>query len=275
MELVRHASYNDFLSAAGPMLTGREAEYNLMLAIVGSRARAVDPNASAPFLATLHENGQVVAAAVQTPPHQLVTTELPPEAVTMLVEALRHEPVAGVHGPPETARAVALAWSPDSKLRLRLRVLAAREVTPPPPVPGALRRCVESDLPLLTEWIEAFSRDAHANLMGTDAQTRARRHLDGGDAYLWVDGERALSMAVVVGRTPNGIRVGGVYTPAALRGHGYAAACVGALTQRMFDEGRSFCFLYTDASNPTSNRLYERLGYRFVCDIEEWAFASS
>lgn len=269
MELVRHATTAEFLSAAGPMLSAREAEYNLM---IGIASRAPRPGEAAPFLATFHHDGEVVGAALRTPPHQLLTTALPTEAVTMLAEALRREAVPGVQGPPETARAVALAWSPESRLRMRLRVLAARALTAPPPVPGALRRCVESDLPLLTEWIAAFSHDAHAPLMGGEPEAYARRHLDGGNAYFWADGERVLSMAVVVGRTPNGIRVGGVYTPAALRGHGYAAACVGALTRRMFDEGNSFCFLYTDASNPTSNRLYERLGYRFVCDIDEWAF---
>ena len=50
------------------------------------------------------------------------------------------------------------------------------------------------------------------------------------------------------------------------RGRGYASNCVAALTQKMLDQGRKFCFLYTDLSNPTSNKIYQQIGYRPVCD---------
>jgi hypothetical protein len=49
-------------------------------------------------------------------------------------------------------------------------------------------------------------------------------------------------------------------------------AVVAALSQRLLDEGRAFCFLYTDLVNPTSNRVYQDVGYEPVCDSEEIAF---
>ena len=43
--------------------------------------------------------------------------------------------------------------------------------------------------------------------------------------------------------------------------------------QVQFDGGRRFCFLYTDLANPTSNAIYERIGYVRICDSAEIAFS--
>ncbi|MFO7545350.1 MAG: GNAT family N-acetyltransferase, partial [Trueperaceae bacterium] len=51
------------------------------------------------------------------------------------------------------------------------------------------------------------------------------------------------------------------------RRRGYATALVAAVTQAMLDEGRRFCSLFTDLANPTSNAIYQRIGYRPVSDV--------
>ncbi len=70
----------------------------------------------------------------------------------------------------------------------------------------------------------------------------------------------------------HGIVVSLVYTPRALRGRGYASACVAALSQQLLDAGWQFCALFTDLANPTSNDIYQRIGYRPVCDFNEYDF---
>ncbi len=94
---------------------------------------------------------------------------------------------------------------------------------------------------------------------------------DGRWMYLW-DDDGPVSMCGASGETPNGIRVAPVYTPPGLRGRGYASACVAAVTQAQFDRGRRFCFLYTDLANPTSNKIYQAIGYEPVCDVDEYRF---
>jgi predicted GNAT family acetyltransferase len=71
--------------------------------------------------------------------------------------------------------------------------------------------------------------------------------------------------------TPNGIRIGPVYTPPEHRRHGYASAVTAGLSSRLL-ESRRFCFLYTDLANPTSNKIYEQIGYRRVCEAASIAF---
>jgi predicted GNAT family acetyltransferase len=68
------------------------------------------------------------------------------------------------------------------------------------------------------------------------------------------------------------MRIGPVYTPPDYRGRGYASACTAALSQQMLYAGYQYCFLYTDLSNPTSNRIYQNIGYELVCDIDSYRF---
>src|SRR5262249_19745840 len=51
-----------------------------------------------------------------------------------------------------------------------------------------------------------------------------------------------------------------------------ATALTAAVTSRWLDRGKSFCFLYTDRTNPTSNAIYRRVGYEPVCDAVDYRF---
>ena len=92
--------------------------------------------------------------------------------------------------------------------------------------------------------------------------------------FLWDDGG-PVAQAAINGTTPRGVRIGTVYTPPEKRRGGYATALVGALSQRSLDEGRSFCFLFTDLANPVSNSIYPKVGYRPVADFEEIDFVAA
>ena len=90
--------------------------------------------------------------------------------------------------------------------------------------------------------------------------------------YLWEHDGRPVSMAGVTGPTPHGIRVGPVYTPPAERGRGFGSALTAAASQAQLDDGRRFVFLFTDLDNPTSNKIYQAIGYEPVIDIDQWSF---
>jgi predicted GNAT family acetyltransferase len=62
------------------------------------------------------------------------------------------------------------------------------------------------------------------------------------------------------------VRIRYVFTPAALRGRGYAGVATGAACASAFRDGASEVVLFTDLDNPTSNALYQRLGFRPVHD---------
>jgi hypothetical protein len=90
--------------------------------------------------------------------------------------------------------------------------------------------------------------------------------------YLWEDAQR-VSLTGYSGPTRNGIRIGPVYMPPEFRRQGYASALVAGVSQHLLDTGRKFCFLFTDLANPTSNKIYMRIGYEPVCDMDEYNFS--
>ena len=118
-----------------------------------------------------------------------------------------------------------------------------------------------------------FFAEARPEGSAADADSFVEHRLGRPDEGLVIwEHDGPVSLAGYAGPTPNGIRVGPVYTPPHLRGHGYASALTAALTGRLLDEGRRYCFLFTDLANPTSNSIYQRIGYRRVGDVSRWAF---
>jgi predicted GNAT family acetyltransferase len=143
---------------------------------------------------------------------------------------------------------------------------------PPSGVTGRLREADLGDVALAVEWGEGFAREAGAQFaLGRDT---IERWIERGHLFLWEDGEPRC-ITVAQGRTPKGIRIGYVFTPPEARGRGYASACVAEVSERMLARGISFCVLYTDLTNPTSNRVYQRLGYSPLEDVRDFeVFAS-
>ena len=87
------------------------------------------------------------------------------------------------------------------------------------------------------------------------------------DLWLWEHEHEVVSLAGYRSTSPNGARVGPVYTPPERRGRGYASALVAALSQQQLDEGRAYCVLYTDLGNATSNSIYQNVGYEFIEEV--------
>ncbi len=142
---------------------------------------------------------------------------------------------------------------------------------------GSARDAGPGDFDLVFAWSSAFHEEATLREPWdpADVERRLRRRLAGdgaGGLRLWVDGT-PVSLAGFGGRTPNGVRIGPVYTPPDLRGRGYATALVADVSREMLVQGRRFSFLYTDMSNPTSNAIYRRIGYRLVCGSAMILFA--
>ena len=111
LSVVTHDSGPAFLERAGSFLTVAEAENMLLLGIAGELQRY--ESAAPPPLLTVEEDGAVVMAALQTPPHALVVSRAADKAVKALTDELARRNVAlpGINGPAETAAAFQKRWS--------------------------------------------------------------------------------------------------------------------------------------------------------------------
>jgi predicted GNAT family acetyltransferase len=280
MELERPAHADDFLAAAGDFLTEREAEHNLILGLCSRLRETPRFYGEDPYYLVVRERQRVVASAMRTPPHNLILSETTDGRTTEAIcDAVRETfpTLPGVLGPSDVAAAFVHAWQARTGVSARLivaqRAYRAAAVSEPADVEGAMRPYTDADEEQVLGWLDAFAAEAIPGVPLEDAPSMLRHRLEDPDGgfVLWED-ETPVSVAGFGGPTPNGIRIGPVYTPPELRGRGYGSAVTARLTQTLLDGGRRFCFLFTDLANPTSNSIYQRMGYQPVTDIDFWRF---
>ncbi len=223
--------------------------------------------------------GITVAAALRTPPNKLLAAgfQAAPDAAALIDAWLAADPeLPGVSAEPDTAGAVANAWMAATGGGERidftelLQVLD-RVVAPARLPPGLLRLATIKDQAQLEDWVAAFALETgfgHARAMGQQVGAR----IASGQLHVWdQDGANA---AMIGHSEPVGaiVRVGPVYTPPELRGRGYATAATASLSQRLLDNGAARCMLFTDATNPVANHVYEKIGYVRCGQWQERAF---
>jgi uncharacterized protein len=273
----RHEDVDAFLAVAGGFLAAREAEHNLLLGICSTLQARPWPIDEPPDLFVVRSGQAIVLAAIRTPPYNLVLSEVDePLALSALADAMADLDLPGVVGPKGHARTFAEHWCRAAGRRPYLaiaeRIFRLTAVKAPPKPTGRLRLAGRDDRPILIDWFDAFGDEAlPADSPPLDPDLVDRRIAQGG-IFLW-DDDGPVSLAGVGSRTPNGARVGPVYTPPELRGRGYASACVAGASQAQLDAGLRFVFLFTDLANPTANHIYQAIGYEPVRDVDAWRFA--
>jgi predicted GNAT family acetyltransferase len=270
-----------FLARAGGLLLEDEARHNLALGIASFTLDHPDVYTELRGW-VVRDAGDVAGAALRTPPYNLVLAR--PRsggALEALATAIEDE-LPGVVGAVPEVDGFAAAWSArhpvTPETRFDQRIYAMEELVAPAEVEGVARLAGPEDRTLVLDWMTAFTHEA---LRGGDDPERIERSVDArlgpggvGGICLWEAGGEPVSLAGFGGPTPNGLRIGPVYTPPDRRGRGYGSAVTAAASSIALERGKRFCFLYTDLANPTSNAIYMRLGYRPVCDSREIAFTA-
>jgi GNAT superfamily N-acetyltransferase len=263
-----------YLAAAGAFLRAAPAANSVALTAVEALCESgpTGRDGDAPLLGWWQPAHEAVSGAVMhTPPYPLQVSAMPPAAVPALVEMLaaRTRPIGAVTGDRAATDAFAAAWTVRTgararvRRRMRLHRLEAL-VAPDPPPPGTAVVAGAAHRDVLIDWYEAFA--AEIEEPPRDVRPQVDDCIAYGGAMLWVVDREPVALAGVTRRVAGAVRVAPVYTPPAHRGRGYGAAATAAATRGALDAGAREVLLYTDLDNPTSNRLYARLGYRPVED---------
>lgn len=273
MQVTLFSSGEKFRDQVFDFLCEREAENCLLLGILDRLAK----DRGDYHLWTVSNDGRVCGVAWWTPPHPLGLTFMPDDAVSAIfheVEKLGQKP-AEVIGPEASVNQYCNTFRKFSgnqpRIKFKQRIFKLTSVVVPRVIPGEMRVALDADIELLADWNFRFATECGLSL-GADPRQGAQRDAEDavarGSRYFWTVEGKVVAMAGHVGKTPNGVRISWVYTPPAYRGRGYASAVVAALSQRILDSGNRFCFLFTDLANPTSNSIYQKIGYQPVCDYE-------
>jgi len=256
------------LLAADPIGT------NVMATVSGSATAASAPGA---LWIVVRAGAEVVGAAFCTPPYPLNLPAMPEAAVHAVAHALhsRGERVTLLSGEVRVTGAFARCWGEltgaTAELTTAMGVHVLGEFAPSSGIAGTMRTATTDDVDLVEAWLLAFDADTH-DRAAPHRPDRAdlERRLTGGRLLLWSDGGHPVSLAGWHPPRAGVGRVGPVYTPPEHRRHGYAAAVTTAASRAVLSAGAERVMLFTDLSNPTSNGVYARLGYRQVSEASEW-----
>jgi GNAT superfamily N-acetyltransferase len=260
----------------GGWLSEREAENALLLGLLAALP-------ASPVMLRVTSAGQTVFAAFDGG-HNLIVSRGTAAAVEAAAARLSELTLAppGVVGPATAAEQFARAWALARgcafELAVDQRIYELTEVKPPPPVPGAMRPVLPAELELVAAWGAAFDAESlppHERRTLEQARELMARRTAAGELFGWAVAGQLVAMAGLARPTARTISVNGVYTPPAHRRRGHATALVAAISAEGLRRGKSACVLYTDLANPTSNSIYQRIGYRAVCESRHYLFVRS
>lgn len=271
MDAQVHHDPAEFREVAGPLLTADPVRHTVMLTAM---QRPPD-NA---IMITLHDNGNAVGAVLQTPPYPLIVSALPLEAAEITAQTVHtiRPRLSGSSGPVANVEAFNKAWTAltgvQTRLTFEMKLHELGELEPPD-VEGQARQATEADLPLITQWRSLFMDESMHGVSGQRDKDGARESLGpGAVSIFWEVNGKPVSYAAARGPIAGMVRVAPVYTPPDQRGRGYGSAVTAAVSQWALDQGAEHVLLNTDVKNPTSNHIYQTIGYRPLGDSAEYAF---
>jgi RimJ/RimL family protein N-acetyltransferase len=280
MDLQLHEDPRAFRALADPFYGTDTFRHTVALTVMPRFLGVERPEP--PIMGTLHDDdGELIGVALRTPPWPLIVSGLPtdPDLLeSFLTQWLVADPnLPGVSGPLENTEAVGAAWTKHTgggtKVRLASRLFRLGELVPPTTT-GSPRAATEDDIDLLVRWRHDFHVEAvHFQPPVDEGDAPVRRMFENGDSnILWEDGGKPVAWALASAPIAGMSRVGPVYTLPEHRGHGYGSAVTAAVSQHAWGAGAKDVILFTDLTNPVSNSIYQKIGYRPVYDSSELEF---
>lgn len=276
MKLVRHSDAKAFRERVDGFLLGNEVMHNV---IIGITSRLIHQGEiyDEVFLAHVENDaGEIVATTMRTVPHGAILSEIKDKlAIPLIVNAYASafDILPGVEGIGDDSSQFAELWKQqcgqDYSISMEMGQYRLDEVIQPKNISGEARFAKKDDFEMLVDWLIKFSADTgmDSNYSRKYAEENITRKLEKpilGGIRIQVDEGQPVSMASATRESVNGGNVSLVYTPPEFRGRGYASAITAHVSQAILDAGKAFCTLTTDMSNPTSNKIYQAIGYKFI-----------
>lgn len=267
-----------FWQEAGAFLGSDPFSPNVIAVHVAAVLAGARPHHERDMWASVTEGRRVAGLAMHTPPHNLFVSRMSARAASKLAEQLArlgHE-VPGVNGEVGAAAAFAGRWQ-QLKKRTPVHTGARRlyrltKLSPPANTTGGARLAGPADVALVAGWMNAFHDEAMPERAHEEYRLGAEQKVVAREIVLWLAGEVPVSMAGFSKPAAGVARIGPVYTPPQKRRHGFASAATAAAARLAKEEGAKEVVLYTDLANPTSNAIYQAIGFRPDHDALELRF---
>ncbi|MFX0030600.1 MAG: GNAT family N-acetyltransferase [Candidatus Hermodarchaeota archaeon] len=274
---------NEFYDIVLPFLLKKEVENSLQISILNALKINMERyGKEPPILCTVSINDEIKLVSFRTPPYNQVlsyTDEL--KTIDILIDTLGKTTteIPGVLGFKEGAKRFNQLWCKKNKIKSKIslneRLYKLEKVAPNTLGNKNFIKATDIYENIILQWAREFLLEALPDRtpeMNKRSLEHNKEDIDEGRIFLLFDNDVPVSMARKAGKSPNGNAINLVYTPPHLRGKGYATECVAKLSKLLLEEGNKYCFLFTDLSNPTSNSIYQKIGYRPIMDVDEYHF---
>jgi GNAT superfamily N-acetyltransferase len=277
MEVRFHESADEFRAVAEPLYRRDPVANTIELTVLRGGTLPEDS-----LLLTMWNNADVIGAAMQTPPYPLSCNAIPIDGIDMVVtEVFRVRPeLSGVRGGRDSAVAFTQAWRAVTGridgVTTEERLYRLGTLRPPSGVAGLHRHANGSDRDMLVDWVERFFVETFGHQRNDAA---GEEFLDAaekkGDRWLlWVVDGAPVAMAMLRAPAFGVSRIGPVFTPLKQRGHGNGSAVTAAAAELALGDGVDDVVLFADLANPTSNVIYQRIGFEPVSDCVRIEFGT-
>lgn len=288
MKMTRRVTLDEFIQTGKPFLE-QDLFGNILSIRLINRIQKGDYPDYHLWTTTDDETTNICATTIKTDPHNLILSTGDHDSFAALAQwvADANFSFPGVNGPEGSTSAFATAWSdihsnniPGAGSNqkhlltrsLRLQYYVLDQIETAGMANGRARLAHEFDLPLLNKWREDFGIEAGlSEAERKPAPERVAMRVQNGEILLWEDQDHPVCMAWGTPIAPGIMNIGPVYTPREFRGHRYASACVTEISRRILSDGHR-AVLCADMANPTSNAIYQRIGYREKSIYAEYRF---
>jgi len=235
------------------------------------------------FMATVSNSTGIRLTAIMTPPFHLTLyatdNEYDGEVLACLIKGILETEISvyGVMTENALAESFAQAYTIAKGMKYRInkrqRIYELLRVNPNIPYVGGLRLAEDRDMAFLPYWYAGFNNDCFGSTSSAQSFAEdSKYHISSGKLYILESNGIPVSMAKISREMRTICGVGDVYTPPFFRGKGYATSCVAAVSRFILERGFIKCVLYTDLANSTSNSIYQKIGYKPICDSLEIKF---
>ncbi|BAZ51287.1 GCN5-related N-acetyltransferase [Nostoc sp. NIES-4103] len=194
--------------------------------------------------------------------------------VVQAVVAQSNRAISGIAGPvaqvEATKQILGLSNRPTQLgEREILFSLALQDLQIPPALALQIVQCRlphTDELDLLSEWCAAFNVEALGKLETPDLLPACRREIEARQAtarhWVLVAKDTLVAYTAFNARLPDIVQIGGVWTPPALRGKGYAKSVVAGSLLDAKSQGVKRAILFTNRENYAAQAAYRGIGFR-------------
>jgi len=284
MKIEYHTDVKQFLQLCSSHLLEYETENNLLFGILNALRKNIHHYSKdfVPELISITENNELKLIAIRTPPfNQLISFTDDLKSISFLVDELlkKNTVLPGILGFNEGALFFSQLWAKKNKINYSLdmheRIYRLTEVNSQTLGNNTFDYAKMDDCELITEWMKGFILECFPDASEeevADSVERVEKAIKRKKFYVLKADGKIVSMVKSAGITPNGQTINAVYTPPHYRKKGYATEVVAKISQKILNEGKKYCFLFTDLANPISNKIYQEIGFKPIIDMDQYKF---